>query len=195
MSAGRVYVAAAALGVLLVLPAGCGGKGPGPAPAPSPSASPSPAATPTFLPIKLRSTSSGSKYIYLTKQKNNRKVYVLRADSQTGEYFGQDTGRSDFTNPHVTFFDPEGRMMVADAPRGTVLEKDKSVVMSGGVHARTQNGMTLTCDTLRYYDETQMMHGEGNVVLTSPEGEQLRGEEIDADIRLSTVHVSGGPGA
>jgi LPS export ABC transporter protein LptC len=191
VTARRGFSAGAALGAFLILLTGCGGKGPESAPSPSPS----PAPTRTFLPIKLRSTSVGSKYIYLTKQKNNRKVYVLRADSQTGEYFGQNTGRSDFTHPHVTFFDAQGRTMVADAPRGTVLEKDKSVVMSGGVRARTQAGMTLSCDTLHYNDETQMMHGEGNVVLTSPEGEQLRGERIDADLHLSTVHVSGGPGA
>lgn len=190
MSARRALATRIALAALLAFLGGCGGNGPGPAATPSPS----PAGTPTFLPITLRSKSVGSKYIYLTKQKNNRKVYVLRADSQTGEYFGQDTGRSDFTNPHVTFFDPDGRTMVADAPRGTLLEKDKSVVMSGGVHARTQGGMTLSCQTLRYNDQTQMMHGEGSVVLTSPEGEELRGERIDADTRLSTVHVSGGPG-
>jgi LPS export ABC transporter protein LptC len=178
---------------LLSATVACGGSGPASQPSPPPS--PTAAATPTFVPIKLRSRSVGSKYIYLTKQKDNRKLYVLRADSETGEYFGQDTGRSDFTNPHVTFFDPHGRTMVADAPRGTVLEKDKSVVMSGGVHARTQGGMTLSCDTLQYNDETQLMHGDGNVVLTSPEGEQLRGQQIDADIRLSTVHVSGGPAA
>jgi LPS export ABC transporter protein LptC len=193
MSARRALASAAALGALLLLFAGCGGKGPEAAPSPSPS--PSPAGTPTFEPIKLRSKSVGSKYIYLTKQKNNRKVYTLRADSQTGEYFGQDTGRSDFTNPHVTFFDTQGRTMVADAPRGTVLEKDKSVVMSGGVRARTESGMTLNCDTLRYNDQTQLVHGEGNCLLTSPDGEQLRGQRIDADVHLSTVHVSGGPAA
>jgi lipopolysaccharide export system protein LptA len=55
--------------------------------------------------------------------------------------------------------------------------------------------MTLSCDTLHYNDETQMMHGEGNVVLKSPDGEELRGQRIDANIRLSTVHVSGGSGA
>jgi LPS export ABC transporter protein LptC len=180
-----------ALCVLALGPAGCGGRGPQPAATP---VAASPAPTRTFAPITLRSNKVGSKYIYLTKQKNNRRVYALRADSERAEYFGQDTGRSDFTNPHVTFYDVNGKTIMADAPRGTVLEKDKSVVMSGGVRARTDGGMTLRCDTLRYNDETQKLHGEGNVVLRSPDGEELRGERLDADVRLSSVHITGAPG-
>jgi LPS export ABC transporter protein LptC len=188
--------ASVALCVLALVMAGCGGRGPQPAASPA-AASPvaaSPAPTRTFSPITLRSNKVGSKYIYLTKQKNNRRVYTLRADAERGEYFGQDTGRSDFTNPHVTFYDVNGKTIVADAPRGTVLEKDKNVLMSGGVKARTDSGMTLSCDTLRYNDVTQKLHGEGNVVLRSPDGEELRGDRLDADVRLSNVHVTGTPG-
>ena len=127
----------------------------------------------------------------MTEQKRNRKVYVLRADEQRAEYFGTDTGRSDFTNPHITFFGQGGHTMVADAPRGTVIEREKSVELSGGVHARTEDGKTLSCDTLRYNDATEMLHGEGNCVVDTPAGEELRGERLDADLHLSTMHMTG----
>jgi hypothetical protein len=104
----------------------CSGPKTGPPPAASgtPAApSPVPAPTATTVPVTLRSKRVGSHYIYLTKQKDNRKVYVLRADSETGQYFGDNTGRSDFVRPHVTFFAKDGSQIVADAPAGTLVEK------------------------------------------------------------------------
>jgi lipopolysaccharide assembly outer membrane protein LptD (OstA) len=67
--------------------------------------------------------------------------------------------------------------------------------MTGGVRARTSDGKTLTCDTLRYNDATGRLLGEGNVVLTSPLGEQLRGQRLDADVRLSKLVMTGASGA
>jgi LPS export ABC transporter protein LptC len=159
----------------------------------APSVSPTPFANGT--PILVHSTRTGSKYVYVTEQRKNRKVYVLRADEQRAEYFGEGSARSEFTNPHVTFYDEKGRTLVADSPTGTAIEKDKSVIMSGGVHAHTQDGKQLTCDTLRYNDATQRLYGDGNVVITSPNGEELRGDHLDADLRLSELHVTGTPGA
>ena len=150
-----------------------------------------PAVPASATPLEMRSVRVGSKYIYVTEQKKNRKIYSLRADEQRAQYFGENTGRSEFKNPHVTFYDRNGRSLIADAPTGTVFEREKSVVMSGGVRAHTADGKTLTCRTLRYNDATEKLHGEGDVVLTSPDGEQLRGEELDADLRLSQLHVTG----
>ena len=130
----------------------------------------------------------------MTEQKHNRKVYVLRADEQRAEYFGEGSGRSDFIDPHVIFYDAPGRTLTADAPAGTVLEHDKTVIMTGGVRARTSDGKTLTCDTLHYNDATGRLLGDGNVVLTSPLGEQLRGQHLDADVRLSKLVMTGAAG-
>jgi hypothetical protein len=168
--------------------------------APPSAASPSPGAsaaaeaagpTPTAVPLSLRSNKVGSRYIYLTKQKANRKVYVLRADSETGQYFGGDTGRSDFVNPHVTFFATSGRVIVADAPAGTIVEKDKTVTMTGGVRARTDDGKTLTSDTLRYNDESETLYGDGNVVVTTPQGERLSGSVLVWNLRNGRLDVTG----
>jgi LPS export ABC transporter protein LptC len=167
-------------------------------PASGPQTSPSsvtPPAASSATPLYVRSNAVGSKYIYVTEQKRSRKVYVLRADEQRAEYFGTGTGRSDFTNPHVIFYDAPGRTLTADAPAGTVFERDKTVLMTGGVRARTSDGKTLTCDTLHYNDATGRLLGEGNVVLTSPLGEQLRGQRLDADVRLSKLVMTGASGA
>jgi LPS export ABC transporter protein LptC len=167
---------------------------PGSAPSASPpaaSASPSPAPTPTTLPFTLRSKKVGSHYIYLTKQKDNRRVYVLRADSETGQYFGDNTGRSDFVRPHVTFFAKDGSHIVADAPAGTIVEKEKTVKMSGGVHARTGDGKTLASDTMRYSDGTDTLYGDGNVVVTTPAGERLEGSTLVWNLRDGRLDVTG----
>ena len=128
--------------------------------------------------------------MYLTKQKRNRKVYVLRADAEKGHYFGQDTGVSNFVNPHITFYARDGKQLVADAPLGIVVEKDKTVRMSGGVHARSGDGLRLACDTLRYSDEAESVRGEGNVDVKSPQGEELQGDTLEWNLRTGQLDVS-----
>ena len=166
-----------------------------PAPAVSPSATATATATPvparSAVPIRLHGDRIGSRYIFVTKQKGNRKVYVLRADSESGQYLGNDTGRSDFVNPRVTFFGPSGMPLLADAPAGTAVEKDKTVRMSGGVHARTQDGRTLTCDTLIYHDDTETVYGDGNVVMTTPAGERLQGDHAIWNLRTGEIDFKG----
>jgi len=177
-----------------LLATGCsGGKPAEPPPSPA-AASPSadaPRPAPSGVPIVLHAHKVGSKYIYLTKQKGNRRVYVLRADAETGQYFGSNTGRSDFVRPHITFYGVNGKRLTADAPLGTVVERDKAVRMSGGVTAIDQNGMTLTSDSLRYDDPTEVIHGEGDVVLRSPQGEELRGDSLDWNLRDGRINVAG----
>jgi len=190
-----VFVLAVAAGAL----AACGGHAvtpagtPEPSPGPSAAASATPAANPTSssVPIQFKASKVGSKYINVTKQQGNRRVYILRADSESGEYSGLNTARSNFANPHVTFFGEHGKRLVADAPLGTAVEKERTVLMSGGVKARSQDGMRLSSDTLRYDDQTQIVHGEGNVDIVFPEGEELRGQAVDWNLRTGHMDVTG----
>ena len=103
-------------------------------------------------------------------------MYVLRADSETGQYFGGNTGRSDFVHPHVTFFmHATGNVVVADAPAGTLVEKDKTVNDEAAECARgPADGKTLTSDTMRYNDDSDTLYGDGNVVVTTPAGRAAR---------------------
>jgi LPS export ABC transporter protein LptC len=181
--------ASCALAAVLAL----GGCGHGAPPARSTStASASPAAEQTLVPIHIRERGiPGSRYIYITEQKKNRIVYVMRADSGTGIRLSQGTGRSDFVNPHITFHESGKKTLVADGPHATVQERDRSVLMTGGAHARNNEGMTLQSDTLRYDDGAEMLYGEGNVLITTARNEQLRGQRFDYNLRTTEIHVTG----
>lgn len=171
---------------------GCAQRAPAPEQAPSNTPALAVPALPTSVPIKIHSfPGRGSKYIYLTEQKRNRIVYVLRADSNTSIQLSKGSGRSDFVNPHVTFHGTGKTTVVADAPHATVLERDRSVLMSGGVRARNNEGMRLQSDTMRYDDANESLHGEGNVTITTPQGEELRGDRFDYDLRTTEMRVTG----
>lgn len=179
--------------MVAALASGCGAPAERPASTPSPAAS-APRATngpDNQTPITFVAPHTGDKYIYLTKQRQNRKVYVLRADAEKGQYFGENTGRSSFVNPHITFYGSEGKRVVADAPAGLVVEGTKTVRMSGGVHARSQDGVTLTSDVMVYDDATQTIHAMGNVVMDSAQGSELRGQTLDWNLTTGSVDVAG----
>jgi LPS export ABC transporter protein LptC len=157
------------------------------------SSGPKSAPSSSAQPIMLRDISvrDNSRYVYLTeRRRDNSKVYTLRADANVSESAGQGTGRSDFTNPHIIFAERTGETLVADAPRATIFEGRKSIVMSGGVHARTSDGMLLQCDTLTYSEATDRLHGAGDVQVVTPRGERLSGDRIDANLRLSEMQLS-----
>ena len=187
-----------ALGTLAAIAfAGCAHASPQSVPTAAPSppstvAEPSAGAAGTSVPITFVAPRVGDRYVYLTKQRGNRKVYVLRADAEKGQYFGADTGRSTFVNPHVTFYGTIVKSLVADAPAGVVVERARTVLMSGGVHALAQNGVRLTSDTLLYNDGSQTIHATGNVIMQSADGTQLRGQTLDWNLPSGSVQVAGG---
>lgn len=184
--------ARAALAAFLGL-CSCGGRPSAPSSSP-PSAAPTAQATKepdNRTPISFEAPRIGDKYIYLTKQRRNRKVYVLRADAEKGQYFGEDTGRSSFVNPHITFFGSGGKELFAVAPAGLVLERAKTVELSGGVHARSKDGMTLTSDRMLYNDALQTIHASGNVVMNGTDGSQLRGSTLDWNLQSGAIDVAG----
>jgi LPS export ABC transporter protein LptC len=180
------------LGLALLAAAGCGPAATrGPANGAS-SASPGagPAAETTTVPVRIRGR-GGSKYIYLTEQKKDRIVYKLRADSNTSIRLSEGNGISDFVRPHVTFYGDHGHTIIADAPHAQVAEREKTVTMTGGVRSRTNEGMTLTSDTLRYDDASEVLHGEGNVFITTAQGEHFSGQRMDYNLRTTEMHVQG----
>jgi len=178
----------------LVLAAGCG-RSPAhpPPPTGAPTALPVPTAKETAdrTPITFVAPRTGDKYVYLTKQRRNRKIYALRADAEKGEYFGANTGRSSFVNPHIVFYGSGGKQLTADAPTGIVLEREKTVLMSGGVSARSQDGVHLVSDAMTYDDASETIHARGDVVMDSPDGSQLRGTTLDWNLHSGAIDVAG----
>jgi LPS export ABC transporter protein LptC len=182
----RLRVTLVALAVL----AGCGAPG---APGAKPSGSAAPPATPTPLPLYVVSTGNG-RYTTLTEMKHGRTLYHIRAsqyvvDSTAGD---QSAGNGTFEMPQITFVDRAGGATVATAPKAVLTGADKSVLMTGGVRARSQDGNVLRCDRLRYDGRSERVHGEGNVRLTTPSGLVLSGDTLDGDARLQNVQVRKG---
>jgi lipopolysaccharide assembly outer membrane protein LptD (OstA) len=173
------------LGLLLVT--ACGH----PASAPAPNASPAPAETPTPVPLHIVS-SGNAGYTTLTEMKDRRTIYVVRAKSFVADTSASRTasGNGEFEQPRITFIARNGAKTVADAPKAVLTSADKSVIMTGGVHARSQDGNVLSCDRLRYDGTTERIHGDGNVALRTPAGLTLVGDVIDGDARLQNVRVS-----
>jgi lipopolysaccharide assembly outer membrane protein LptD (OstA) len=146
---------------------------------------------PPAFSVKIRSERVGSRYVYLSKRrKDGTQAYVLRSDSSVAESAGEGTGRSEFINPHIIFSGRGRKQMIADAPHAVILVKEKSLLMDGGVHALTSDGMTLNSDTLRYDEGTDHLRGRGHVLVTTPRGERLVGDRIDANLRLSEMRIT-----
>jgi LPS export ABC transporter protein LptC len=137
-------------------------------------------------------TSSGNgRYTILREMKHQRTIYIVRARSFVADTAaGQSaTGSGTFDRPEITFVDRNGARTVADAPKAVLTSADKSVLMTGGVRARSQDGNVLACDQLRYDGNTERIHGDGHVVMQTPAGLTLVGDELDGDARLQNVRV------
>jgi LPS export ABC transporter protein LptC len=172
---------------LAVLVAGC-------ARTPAPGVTPPPAdATPTPVPVHVVSNGSGS-LTTLTEMKRGHVIYRIRATSFTVDTIGGPGGAGNgaFEHPQITFIDRNGAQTVATAPKAALTGADKTVVMTGGVRARSQDGNVLHCDRLRYNGNTERLHGDGHVRLETPSGFVLTGDRLDGDAQLADVRVARG---
>jgi hypothetical protein len=160
-------------------------------PAPGTSGTPSPAPSGTAVAVHVTSNGNG-RYTIVTEMKARRTIYTIRALSFEGDTLSEGAGAASgtFEQPHVVFHDRTGGETIADAPKAVLTGADKSVLMTGGVHARTQDGNVLRCDQLRYDGKTESIHGQGHVRLDTPTGLSLVGDRIDGDARLQHVRVS-----
>jgi lipopolysaccharide assembly outer membrane protein LptD (OstA) len=150
-----------------------------------------PAVTATPLPLHVTSSGGTGQYTTLSEMKHQRTIYIVRATSFVADTTAGHiaTGSGAFVDPHITFVDRSGARTVADAPKAVLTSADKSVLMTGGVRARSQDGNVLSCDRLRYDGNSERIHGDGNVVMTTPAGLTLVGDEVDGDARLANVRV------
>jgi LPS export ABC transporter protein LptC len=177
------------LAVALLAAAGCGPHG-----GPASTGSPAPGSVPTVTPVPVHVRGFGTKDqpSVLTGIKKGRRIYVIRSTAFEGDSAGGADGTAVLQETHITFVDRSGAVTIAEAPKATVKQRDKSVFMTGGVHARTADGAVLTCDTLRYDAGTERFRGEGHVVVTGPNGDQLGGDHLDGDVRLRDARVTSG---
>jgi LPS export ABC transporter protein LptC len=153
-------------------------------------ATPSP--TPTGLPpLTITGHGSKGKPVSITVTSGNRVLYKLVAKSVTSHSAQQSISQGTFQEPKVTFYDKDGTTMTATAPHGST-PNGKEVTLTGGVHAKTSTGLTLTCDRLTYNQSTAMLHGEGHVHITGMQGgqqQELTGNTFTSDVKLTQMVI------
>ncbi len=165
---------------------------PGAAPAPGSPSPGDPTTSPTDVPIHVQSEGHVSDSQTTVEHGRQRPLYEILALSDVGDRTASGEERVTFDQAHITFHAPDGNRLIADAPRATVEDRTKEVLMSGGVRAQTQDGAILTCRTLRYDGRTERLHGEGDVRLTSAQGFVLTGDRFDGNVRLDQIHMTRG---
>jgi LPS export ABC transporter protein LptC len=161
-------------------------------------AAPTPGSTSASEPVHIETNSNGDRYITVVQRvtvdasKRSRIAYELRALSSSADIIGLQSVVS-FEEPHITFNDRQGKSLIADSPQAKITQRDKSVLMSGGVHARADDGSVLTCDSLRYDGRTEKLYGAGHVVLSAPGDLTLTGRYLKGDVRLNDVRIAQHP--
>lgn len=183
-----------------VVPSACTPKPPA-QPSASPSATAQPAAT-TATPLPTASQGAPIKAIsrgtrgaparYIVRNPSGQVVYDVRSSTVVYDRAPDGTAIATFTQPHVIFHASSGHTVVADSPKAVAHDKDKSVEMTGGVRAKTDDGKVLTCATLTYDETHGQIACQGDVVLTNTKTNQTAsGESLLADPGFVHVTLSG----
>ena len=150
-----------------------------------------PSATPSGMPaLRIHGQGTAKHPVVITGQSGNRKTYQLVTHAYTSRS-AQNIAQGTFQQPTVTFYDKDGTKLTAQAPVAT-LQGGKQVTLTGGVHAKTSTGLTLTCDRLTYDQNTGMLHGEGHVHVTGMQGGQqqtLTGNTFSSDVKLTQMVI------
>lgn len=174
----------------LLLLALAGIAGCNPQPPKNASATATPAQAPTGAPpIDITGKGTSANPVRISAQNGNRRVYQVRASSYKS-HSAQNTAQAKFNQPTVTFYAKDGTTMTATSPTASV--QGKLVVLSGGVHARTSTGLTLTCDKLTYSQNSETIAGDGNVRITGMQGGQrqmLTGSHFTSDVKLTNMVI------
>jgi len=124
---------------------------------------------------------------FVATARDNREEYDLIARSFESNG-AQGASVATFSLVHVTFYGNDGTL-VSDSAQAIVDEMANTITLVGNVHARSSSGMTLSCDTLRYDRATQMVHGQGHVVMTNARGMRATGDSVDTDITLTRARM------
>ncbi|HUA08702.1 MAG TPA: LPS export ABC transporter periplasmic protein LptC [Candidatus Acidoferrales bacterium] len=154
----------------------------------SSSPSPSPSPTSSGLSLKISGHGTAQQPVRFVAQQKSRIQYDLRASSF--ESVGaQGSARVSFRHVRVTFYGKDGSHLVADAPQAIVDQTTNTIQMLGGVRAKNDNGTSLSCDTLQYDHQTEMLFGTGHVIIASARGFKATGDRFESDISMTHTRM------
>ncbi len=176
----RILVAAAAF----VLLAGCGRSGSAPTrstPSPGPSAS-------TKSSYIIRAQAARGRPVTISNIVNGKAEYQLRAKSVV---YVTSLQRGDFKD-NTLFFYKGGRVrLTVTAPDAAVDEASHNVMLSGGVVARTPSGDSLHADSMTYNAVTELLTGDGHILVRDAQGNTVGGNHAIADLDLQQIRLIG----
>ena len=117
-------------------------------------------------------------------------VYVLKA---TDVYYSTSSSKGRFLNDTIYFYKGKDVRLtlsgqVADVNRITY---DFVLHGTGGVKAKSAEGVTMTCDVLSYNGDTRLLTATGSVRAVDAQGDVLTGDKAVADLDLQQIHMSG----
>jgi len=155
-----------------------------------PTPSPTAAASTTLPPVDVTSLGGTAKHpLVFTLQRNNRLRYRLTAIRGKARISSGITAATlDITT--AAFYDETGKALTAKSPTALLDQSNpnKTITMLGGVHA-VSGGHVLSCRELVYRQADDTLHGDGDVVVTGPDGMRLTGNHFDSDVTLTDIRI------
>ncbi len=166
----------------------CGGRGSVGSPS-------SQKATPSTAPseesnYRLFETAAGGQAPYVKNFERGKLVYLLKAQGVAYTTTGK-TGR--FASSTLYFYKGSAVRLTVTAPTATVDGETYNIGLRGGVKARSNDGTTLSSDSMDYNAKTKLLHANGHVVATGSSGMVVTGDHATADLDLQTINITGGP--
>jgi LPS export ABC transporter protein LptC len=114
--------------------------------------------------------------------------YTLLAENVV---YSTDLRKGRFNSTTLHFYKGRNARLTVTAPTAVVDEVSHNVLLSGGVHATTASGVTLTSDRMVYDDKTRLLTAIDHVVALEPGGNMLTGREAIADLDLQQIRLYG----
>ena len=124
--------------------------------------------------------------VTITNIVNGAPEYKLQADSVI---YSTDLRKGSFRHTTLYFYKGRNTRLTVTAPTAMVDERSHDVALTGGVHAVTAAGVTLSSDEMRYDERTKLLTAVGHVVAVEPGGNMLTGERAVADLDLQQIRL------
>jgi LPS export ABC transporter protein LptC len=131
---------------------------------------------------------TGGRPVVITNIVAGAPEYTLLAASVI---YSTDLNKGRFSDTTLHFYKGRNARLTVTAPTAVVDEVSHNVLLSGGVHAKTASGVTLTADRMVYDDTTRLLTATGHVVAVEPGGNMLTGREAIADLDLQQIRLYG----
>lgn len=171
--------------VLVAVLAGCSPSG-----SPQPKLSPTPGPTPTKADYFIHGSGRSGAPVKVQDIVKGQPVYVLKA---TDVYYSTSSSKGRFLNDTIYFYKGNTVRLTLVSQVADLNRETYDFVLHGdtGVKAKSETGVTMTCDTMSYNGNTKLLTATGSVRAVDAQGDVLTGDKAVADLDLQQIHMSG----